>query len=573
MRKTILYIALLTLILSACTSPRREAMRQRLQYVSACNRADTLFTARWLPTVDSLVSYFDPSSRSWTERLFSLPFREGAGVGSNERMMAHYLQGRVHHDMGEAPQALECYQKAAEQADTTRDDCDLYTLYAVYGQMATLFHAQFLPDEEMQALKVAEKIAWKDKDTLNALYTFNLRKKPYYLRKDTDSILAIEQESRRLFLSCGINDMAARTVRVPISILLDRGQSKEIPTLMKLFEGSSGLFDSAHNIRKGYEIYYYDKGRYSLATQHFDSARIYFEKTLQAGYKEAGYKGLLSLYEEKAYADSISKYAILFAQANDSTYKKVDQAKIHQISAMYDYGRMELLAEQNALRAETNAKTALVFFILIVLSLLVIFSLVHVVKKKRRERQAMKGIIDECRKEIERLEKEKETLHLLNVRQDNAKTADLENLRNLLESKEKRISSLQSRISYYQKRLNPELVLKTVESWEDTDIYQSLRAYLKDVTHHPTNTEWEKLCSCVETVLPNFKPILAHEGNLSDLEYRVCCLIRMGFTPSETAVLTGFSNISVLRKRLHKKILKQSGSPKEFDKFIMSIGE
>ncbi len=57
-----------------------------MQYVAACNKADTVFTARWLPTVDSLADYF---SSHGTE---------------NERMTAYYLKGRVHHDLGEAPQ-------------------------------------------------------------------------------------------------------------------------------------------------------------------------------------------------------------------------------------------------------------------------------------------------------------------------------------------------------------------------------------------------------------------------------------------------------------------------------------
>ena len=82
-------------------------MRTRMQFVAECNRADTVFTERWMPTVDSLVNYFK---------------RHGT---DNERMMAYYLQGRVLHDMGEAPQALDAYQRATEQADTTRDDCDL----------------------------------------------------------------------------------------------------------------------------------------------------------------------------------------------------------------------------------------------------------------------------------------------------------------------------------------------------------------------------------------------------------------------------------------------------------------
>ena len=104
MKSKWILLILVLFAMTACTSPSHEVMQQRLKYVSDCNRADTVFTERWLPTVDSLVSYFD---------------RHGS---ANDRMMAHYVQGRVHHDMGEAPQALECYQKAAEQADTTSSD-------------------------------------------------------------------------------------------------------------------------------------------------------------------------------------------------------------------------------------------------------------------------------------------------------------------------------------------------------------------------------------------------------------------------------------------------------------------
>ncbi len=79
--KKMFFFILLYLILSvlvSCTD--NEAMRQRLSYVSQCNRADTVFTEAWLPTVDSLVSYFD---------------RYG---NANEKMTTHYLKGRVHHD-------------------------------------------------------------------------------------------------------------------------------------------------------------------------------------------------------------------------------------------------------------------------------------------------------------------------------------------------------------------------------------------------------------------------------------------------------------------------------------------
>ena len=234
-------------------------MRVRLDYVSQCNRADTVFTEAWLPTMDSLVRFFD---------------RHG---NSNERLMAHYLQGRVHHDMGEAPIALECYQKATEMADTMSKECDLYTLYAVYGQMSLIYDSQYLPEEEMRALKNAERIAWKDKDTINAIYTFELRKKPFYLMKDTDEILRIEHTTKKLYEEINNDSMAARTSRVVISIYLDRKQYEEAYFQMQFFEESSELFDSLHNIRRGCELYYYDKGRYLLEIGEIDSALHYFK--------------------------------------------------------------------------------------------------------------------------------------------------------------------------------------------------------------------------------------------------------------------------------------------------------
>ena len=302
-RKPTAYILLLVtacVLLAAC-SPDGDHMRQRLQYVSDCNRADTVFTERWLPTVDSLVTYFDHHG------------------SANERMMTHYVQGRVQHDMGEAPQALESYQKAAEQADTTRFDCDLYTLSAIYGQLADLFHAQYLPDDEMQALQMTERIAWKDKDTLYALKAYELRIRPYHLNEEKDSMLFIVRRAREKYLTAGYRKEAAQVGYIALNICLDRQNVSEAKQWLDIYEQESGNFDEKGNLIYG-GMFYYDKGRYLLLTGQPDSAKLYFEKTLSSGLPEAGYKGLLSVYEQKKKPDSIAKYAKLFANANDSNF-------------------------------------------------------------------------------------------------------------------------------------------------------------------------------------------------------------------------------------------------------------
>ena len=552
-RKPTAYILLLVTacaLLAGCSTDG-SYMRQRLQYVSDCNRADTVFTARWLPTVDTLVGYFD---------------RHGS---ANDRMMAHYLKGRVHHDMGESPQALECYQRAAEQADTTRSDCDLYTLYAVYGQMANIFDVQYLPDDEMQALKIAERIAWKDKDTLTALYTYELRKKPYFLRNDTDSILHIERRARNLYLQIQNDSMAARTSRVPISLLLDRGQYDEAGYLIRYFEGNSYYFDSSNNIRKKYEIYYYDKGRYLLASGKPDSSLFYFTKVLQAGYKEAGYKGLLMYYQKKHIADSIAKYATLFAKANDDSYLHVNQNAVHQISAMYDYGRQQRLAEESrATAARQKNYLVYAFFAFLFAAAIAAFSynrvriqnllrISQLLKAKDdlqsllEEKQAQLDIfISKNASEIKRITQESNQILIEHIREKKALEQQIEDMNRKL--------SLFSGASREKAFLN-------------TPIYAAIQSHLGKAGDVPlSDDEWQQLHQMVNAIYPNFREKLTSLTPMNNFEYQVCLLLKIGVKPSDIASLTAHSRESVTasRRRLYEKAMKKSGKPSDWDALV-----
>ena len=170
---------------------------------------------------------------------------------------------------------------------------------------------------------------------------------------------------------------------MPISLLLDRGQYDDAGSLIRYFEGNSNYFDSSNNIRKGYEIYYYDKGRYLLASGKPDSSLFYFTKVLQAGYKEAGYKGILMYYQKKHIADSIAKYATLFANANDDSYLNVNQQQVGQVRASYNYQKhakeAQRLKEANTLRGW--------LLCLGILALLVLLFLLLWVRAKARERK------------------------------------------------------------------------------------------------------------------------------------------------------------------------------------------
>ena len=558
MRKTMLYIALLTLILSACTSPHREAMRQRLQYVSACNRADTLFSARWLPTVDSLVSYFDPSSRSWTERIFSLPFREGAGVGSNERMMAYYLQGRVHHDMGEAPQALECYQKAAEQADTTRDDCDLYTLTAIYGQMADLFDAQYLPDDEMQALQMSEHFAWKDKDTLAALVAYELRIRPYFLRKDSDSILYIANHAYHKFIDYNLPKKSQLSLPVIINLCLDRKEYGRAGNAIRLFEKESEQFDSLGNIVRGREIYYYDKGRYELAKGNIESAITYFNKTLHGGYDEAGYRGLLSVYEQLGISDSISRYAKLFAAANDSSFLHVNQEQVEQVRANYNYHRQQQIAEKKRQEAKNWMIGVIGTVMTASLLIAILLTVFYRFKIKRL-------------KEIGDLVEKKENLELLLAEKEASSEEirkEIVRLNNKNSSNSKRhkenVNRLQAQIETLQQRLlDNAQTAETEPALEHmiVDFKNRLQVYHTG-DEPPTESEWAQLKKAFSNNHRSGYLLVTSLHSMTEEQMRICLMTMLGISESMMAFALDTDNRRVdrVKRQANKKLFGEDNA-------------
>ena len=519
------YIALFLLLLALLTAcGGGERMRQRLRFVAEMNSADTVFTKEWQPTVDSLADYFRSHGTD------------------NERMLAYYLQGRVHHDLGEAPQALDCYQRATEQADTTRDDCDLRTLTAIYGQMADLFHAQYLPDNEMKALQMAERIAWRNHDTLDAIKAYELRLRPYFLKAEEDSMLLIMQEARRQYLQFGHRKEAAQAIYSTISILLDREQIQEAGRYLELYERESGNFDENGELIYGGH-YYYSKGRYLLSVGQTDSARYYFQKALGRGQMEAAYSGLLAVYEKKNIADSIAKYARLFAAANDSNFLHVNQEKIHQISAMYDYSRHQQMAKEKAKEVSKlwNIISAILFIGLFAVGLFYFY----------RARKLSK---------INRLTEKKTELENLLTEKQQEMELQKSNSDIISEKQYDEIEQLKKQIENYQKRLSDNLTGKQ-RRFYDSDIYQHFMSYKSESFRHqpPTEQEWQSLTTLFQASFPHYHRFIAEENKLTPDQFKVCVLARLFLPVYAMARILDVDGdrITRIKSQVNKRLFKE----------------
>ncbi len=457
---------------------------------------------------------------------------------ANERMRAHYLLGRVYHDMGEAPMALECYQQAAEQADTTKADCDLYTLYAVYGQMADLYYYQYLPEDELRALDECERIAWKDKDTLSAITAIELHLRPYFQKNDTDSVLHYVNASYNLYNKYGYKNEAAKILYMRIITCIKRKQINEAGKLLNIYKKDSGLFNEQGDILSGKELFYYYLGCYQLELFHQDSALYWFNRVLSYGYTEAGYKGLLDLYKQKKIPDSIAKYAELFAKANDDSYLENSMELVSKQTQLYNYHRHQHDAFINKEKALFWKSVAgYVLATLVFLFLLVGYIIREYNEKMLHRFQMLMVKWREAKRELEYKEK---LLH-----EDIQK---IQQLKELLKSMEYKMSSV--RIKTKKK------------AFMQTDIFlyfDSLRTYSIGYTP-PTQEEWSTFINTFQQYFPEYFFFIQEKNNMTSDQIRLSLLCVLDFEEDEMSLLLSVDGkrITRVKEQINRKLFQKN---------------
>ena len=302
-----LTLALPMLVLAACTT----GAGRRAVYQSVLDRAqqqNVSFDS--ITNVDSIqlaADYFD---------------RHGS---ANDRMRAHYLLGCAYRDMGDAPRALECYQNAAERADTLSVDCDYGLLCKIHSQMASLFHYQELYQEELKEQNIAIHYAWQAKDTLAALNVLGRKASMFYMMDEKDSTLSVTNKIYDLYNDFG-DSLSANTALAPaIYVYLSREQYEKAKPLLYKYENCSHLKGRKDFKNPDFYLLYYYKGLYCLGNSQTDSAEEYFRKLISHGKtpdnRLFGQRGLVCLYKQLHKKDSIIKYADLSYDMKDSLFK------------------------------------------------------------------------------------------------------------------------------------------------------------------------------------------------------------------------------------------------------------
>ena len=521
-----------------------QKMRYELLRHKAMNKACITFTSD--SVMKEVVDYYDHHG------------------SANERMLANYVLGCVYRDMHEAPMALEYYNKATEQADTTAADCDYGTLYRVYSQMGFLFSKQYLPYQLLDAFGKAVKYAYLAKDTLNAIINYQNRENAYSYLGNKDSVIAINLQTAKLFKKHGNDYAAAIAFGCNYKYYIEK---KDFINAKKAFEAyNSTGYEGNSNYEDAKAYVLCLKGTYYMFTGQLDSACYILQQSLKFSKsfsnKAATTKALAHYYAKVNQPSLAMKYALQSSEYNDSDLIEARKTQLQQVQAMYDYSRNQEVAK----RAEQKAKRSMQMNYMIVLACIMLFLLLSYIYRKqlalkKKKIAVSKLLYEDSLLKLKRLQDEKAKL----VSENDNKLVQI------ITEKEKTINKLKAEINDIQEKYSLSSMSDVELALMDSSIYKKIKFIEVHPKKNMSEEDWKELADTVEKAIPNFIPRL--KNKLSDKDYQICLLIRLGFSTSLIARLLDLSvaAISKSRKTMLKKICGKIGKPKDFDEYVLHI--
>ena len=529
-------------VLTGCTTAGdRARMRAALDSINGRNRSGQPFTVK---DVQPYVEFFDDHGTS------------------NDRLLAHYLLGLAYYDHGEAPMALQCYQDAANCADTTAADCNYAQLARVYGQMAQVFYSQGLYQEQLQKTDISVKYAWKGKDTLLALRNYEQKIQAYRMLNMSDSILFACERVYLKYIKYAYLDYAAAALGYSLSTLISQKEYDKAQKYMQIYESGSGFFDSIGNIEHGREIYYRVKGLYYVGLNKLDSAEYYFRKELRTGLdfnnQHSSALGLAELYNIRHQTDSALKYCQYAYAMNDSIYAQRSTKEIERIQAMYDYTRHQEIAHAKSREAyEEKQKRVLLTIVLFFIILVGTWLTFHILRREKVGLIKYRHTLEDLRQV--RFEKEALAKHK-------------EEYFHIIAEKEKKIAQDEKIIKKYGKlqyfsTANAERCLKDSTSYIALQHKAVRGEFLSE-------KEWADIYNMIREYFPGFDDFMeTNRPHLKDIEYKTCLLLRLHFKAIDITgcLSTSKSKISQVCSEIMKKLYQEKGSSKELSAKLAKI--
>jgi len=477
---------------------------------------------------------------------------------------AYYYAGSTYRDLGDAPRALEYYQKAL---DAMPGDENLKVKSKVYAQMGDLYGRQDLTQEALSSYRNSYKSDLILNDTAGMIY--NLRDIAYTLRRlnQVDSAFCYLRQANTLSSLYYGDTLLSNLVTSQIAALYsavgiyDSAKYYIQPSLEHISRTNlSSIYSIASNL-------YYRIGQ-------FDSVRYYDSLILKYGDQQAKlyayYKQAIIASSQKRNKDAISFMKDFFL-LNDSVQSTIDTENLARMSTLYNYQLRERENAKLELENEKYKKMVIAFTGSFIILLLVGAFLIIIVRKKQLEsRLRILRLKDNweilCKTSEEEKQKNMKEIEMLNAR---IAELDESNI-----SQKLLAENLQAELIEHNRQIDSirEQNAKKMLMLYSSDIYKTIQIKITN-EKHLTDKDVTDLENLLNEVYPNFIPTLLQQGRISKQDYIMCLLMKFNIPYTNIATLTSHQRnaITNARTKLRKRFLGENSTLEDFDNLISSL--
>jgi len=346
----------------------------------------------------------------------------------------------------------------------------------------------------------------------------------------------------------------------------DPQRLEEAKALMDQFEAKSNLFDEHHELPPSQRQYYDYKGRYFEGVQQLDSAEYYYRKVYFQGMpyvaQDPMYRGLLSVFTKRRQADSIAKYAQLYCMANDSSIALKDRDQIAQMTAAYNYDRIQNEAHKNEVKAYRRLIGLMIALVIIVVFTIAAFLIWSYYKRK------INKIKTEFIKATEEYEDNLHQLQLLESTHQKVIAEHTESYSRVYQDYESEKSRLLEENEVLQKRIdelhNNEAISKHIEVSESfkKEMIVNQILNLAEKRSGPVKEHfWTELIKVFGKKFPALYNDL-HQHCNAPQTIRICILTVLDISNDDQAIMldTTKQRVSNVRRDLNKTLFNEPSS-------------
>ena len=452
-------------------------------------------------------------------------------LGSTGPALPYLYAGRIFADLGDAPQALDYYQRALDaipvgewETAPTADRRLAKQRGLLHSLIGTIFIYQDLPQEAITELFGANHDAIKISDTIDIIFNYRDIAEQYkYLNKNDSSIyfyqlaLKYANDYGEINRITELNSQIARYFK-------DLGQYQ---IARKYMQPAIDNFDSV-NISSTYSIL----SDIYKNTNKFDSAFIYYNKLLQYGNiygKFNAYKGLCELRLRKGDVESAYDYFQQYKLLDDSIQKRDKAETVARMHAAYNYQKHE--RETARLKVANAQKEKMIVISGFVIAFLA--GIIYVLIYRNNQNKLRNARQQQLLREIQ--------------------------------------SSLENEHIVQEKRSN--IQEESLAAFKRTNIYKTFLLLSQTQDRNVSKIEWDDFSQEFNNYFPDFRLKLSGMFNLSTKQYRVCMLRKSGFGTTAICHLACYEKISVysIYKRLYFQATGKKGSTADFDNLLKAL--